>query len=417
MNDSPTANGSILRLRRYSWILAACWTAAIGIVLAWELKSEDNRIVSLAKAAAEGIWKRDFAVLRWDALNGGVYVPVSRQNEPDPYLAKIPDRDITTPSGHELTIIGPVAITRKIDEQTRGEAGATARATSLKPIRPEDAPDAWERKALESFAKGESEACEVQSIDGVPQMRLMRPVVMEKACMKCHSEEGHAVGKIRGGISVSVPMASLWPGHHRQVLHRILGYGGMWLLGLCGIAVMSRGLRTQFERRRQAEQKLQELNEGLETRVAERTAELAAANVKLSSEIVERKKAEAWLLESERRFRSYFEQGLVGMAILTPAREVDEANDRLCRMLGYSELDLVGKPWGELTHAEDREAEDVKFAKLLGGSVKGYVSTLRLVRKDGRSAHVSLSVQCLKKETGAVDCVLVIVQDVNEKQA
>jgi len=65
----------------------------------------------------------------------------------------------------------------------------------------------------------------------------------------------------------------------------------------------------EVERRRQAEQRLQEANESLEHRVADRTAELAEANRRLESESAERKRAEQWLLESERRFRGYFELG------------------------------------------------------------------------------------------------------------
>ncbi len=75
--------------------------------------------------------------------------------------------------------------------------------------------------------------------------------------------------------------------------------------------------------------------------MTERTAELAEANRSLETEIVDRTQAEQWLLESEQRFRGYFEQGLVGMAILTAGRDWVEVNARLCKMLGYSEEELL----------------------------------------------------------------------------
>ena len=50
--------------------------------------------------------------------------------------------------------------------------------------------------------------------------------------------------------------------------------------------------------------------------------ELAEANRGLQAEISERKRTERWLLESEQRFRAYFEQGLVGMAMLSPCQAI-----------------------------------------------------------------------------------------------
>ena len=44
---------------------------------------------------------------------------------------------------------------------------------------------------------------------------------------------------------------------------------------------------------------------------------LADSNRALEKEMAERTQAEQWLLESERRFRGYFKQGLVGMAMLS----------------------------------------------------------------------------------------------------
>ena len=201
----------------------------------------------------------------------------------------------------------------------------------------------------------------------------MRPLVIDKSCLTCHAEQGYKVGDLRGGLSISVPMDSVWGTQMPNVIHRIAGYGGMWLFGLLGIGLMSRKLQQQISRRYEAEQELRQAHDLLEQRVAERTAELAEANRSLESEIVERKQAEQWLLESEQRFRGYFEQGLVGMAILTARREWVEVNGRLCKMLGYPEEELLLKTWQELTYPEDRPAAEAEFQRLLGGIVRGFV--------------------------------------------
>jgi PAS domain S-box-containing protein len=144
-------------------------------------------------------------------------------------------------------------------------------------------------------------------------------------------------------------------------------------------------------------------------------AELAAANRELQKEIAERRQAECWLLESEQRFRGYFEQGLVAMAMLSADKAIVEVNPRLCQMLGYPEFGLLDKKWTDLVHPADLPQEEGHFQRLLDGLAKGYVSEMRLVRRDGKVLSTSVSVQQLRKTDGAIDCVLVLIQDLTEK--
>jgi PAS domain S-box-containing protein len=156
---------------------------------------------------------------------------------------------------------------------------------------------------------------------------------------------------------------------------------------------------------------LQKAHDFLELRVAGRTAELAEANRQLQIEVAERKQAEQWLLESERRFRGYFEQGLVGMAILSAEGEFVEVNRRLCGMLHFGEHQLIGQPWPKLAHPEDRPAEEAQFQRLVAGETQGYVRDTRFSCGNGAILPVRLSIQCLRTEDGAIDCILVSVQD------
>jgi two-component system CheB/CheR fusion protein len=145
-------------------------------------------------------------------------------------------------------------------------------------------------------------------------------------------------------------------------------------------------------------------------------AELQNVNHALEKEIAERTQAEQWLLESEQRFRGYFEQGLVGMAMLSAKREWIEVNQRLCRLLGYAEEELTGRTWTELTYPDDLPFEDTQFNRMLGGEIKGYVTDKRFARKDGTIVHTSLSAQCMRKDDGTLDCVLVLAQDITDRK-
>jgi PAS domain S-box-containing protein len=112
--------------------------------------------------------------------------------------------------------------------------------TSLNPIRPQNAPDPWEKKALESFEHGKEEICDVVPINGEPHMRLMRPFRTDAICLQCHAGQGYKLGDIRGGISVAVPMAPIiaeqWHSHSAL----ILGHLALWMVGVAGI-ILARG--------------------------------------------------------------------------------------------------------------------------------------------------------------------------------
>ena len=57
-------------------------------------------------------------------------------------------------------------------------------------------------------------------------------------------------------------------------------------------------------------------------------------------------------LRNEERFRSYFEMGVVGIAVTSPEKGLFQYNDKLCEILGYSREELARKNWAELTHPE-----------------------------------------------------------------
>lgn len=409
--DSSSFTAPSIHLRRYVWTMAAFWTMAVAIVLIWELRDDQNQVFEIAHSQAVGVWKKEAAVYKWIANTGGVYVPVTDQTVPDEALKNVADRDVTTTSGQHLTLLGTPTILRRLHAIAFGPASLRGHVTSLHPVRPENQPDAWEREALKSFQEGAPEAYREELVDGTHYMRLMRPLRSEKSCMRCHVEQKYKEGDLRGGLSVAVPMDTVWSVLSIGTLHRIAGYGGMWLLGLLGIALMSRRLQQQITQRDKAEQRLKEAHDLLEQRVAERTAELAEVNQSLESEIIDRRKAEQWLLESEQRFRGYFEQGLVGMAILTAQGDWDEVNLRLCRMLGYTEEELRLKTWPELASAKDRPTIEQEMRNILCGITRNLAADSHLVRKDGRTVPVGLSAQCLQKADGTVDCILVLVQD------
>jgi PAS domain S-box-containing protein len=99
------------------------------------------------------------------------------------------------------------------------------------------------------------------------------------------------------------------------------------------------------------------------------------------------------------------------MAILSPEKNLIEVNRRLCKMLGYAEMDLLEKRWADLIHCDDRAREEAAIHRLLDGTVSGHTAAPRFVQKGGKVLHTNMSLQCMRKSDGAIDSILVLVQE------
>ena len=134
-------------------------------------------------------------------------------------------------------------------------------------------------------------------------------------------------------------------------------------------------------------------------------------------DISERKQKEEALRQSEARFRSYFELGLIGMAITSPEKGWLEVNDQLCQTLGYSRDELVTMTWAELTHPDDLAADIAQFERVLKNEIEGYTLDKRFLTKDRQKIFAAISAKCLRKPDGSIDYFVAMVQDISERVA
>jgi len=100
-------------------------------------------------------------------------------------------------------------------------------------------------------------------------------------------------------------------------------------------------------------QEAQKLNTELEQRVAARTAELQASNIRLANEVVERLQAEQALRRSEEYLRSLVENASDVITILDPRGTIRYASPAVERVLGYTPEGVVGKNVFAFMHTDD----------------------------------------------------------------
>lgn len=354
-----TQSGIAARFRFFTWLLAGVWTVCVAGSLLWNLRQRSDQSLQIARRTAQVTFENDVLYRRWSAQQGGVYVRVSEATPPNPYL-QVPDRDVTTMSGLSLTLVNPAYMARQVNALADATAGSRGHLTSLKPMRPENAPDAWEAAALRSFEQGVSEVSSIETMADGEYLRLMRPFVTEESCLKCHAAQGYQKGDIRGGISVSVPMAPLRVIEKSLATHLALGHAGLWLVGLTGIGIFRRTVGQEMLAREQARAELQR-------------------------EVAERQRAEAQLREANDRYELVLAGAGAGLWDWDVPNHKVLYSPRWKAMRGFAEHEVsdAETEWSGGIHPEDTPRVMAAVQALSAGQTPVFAEEYRVRRKDG----------------------------------
>jgi PAS domain S-box-containing protein len=133
-------------------------------------------------------------------------------------------------------------------------------------------------------------------------------------------------------------------------------------------------------------------------------------------DITERKHAEETLRESEERFRTAFEEGTVPMALTALDSTLLKVNSSFCRMLGFSESELVGRSFREITHPDDRAANLVGTQRLACGEISSFRMEKRYIRKDGAVLWADMSTASVRDANGRPLYCVTHVQDITDRK-
>lgn len=241
---APDAGQGRRLVSAWGWALASFWTLAVMASLGWGIYSTRASVISQARSEADAAIQKDLSYRQVVSTLGGLYAPADRV-EPNPFLEHVPERDVVTADGRRLTLLNSSYFTRIVHdhEAAQGQNAIRGHATSMRPLRPANAPDSWEAGALEQLKQGAAEVAGVMSREGRDYFRLMRPRFLSPSCLRCHEGEGRKPGDVFGGISVSVPLERFWEPAHRRGLILAVGHGSLWIIGLAGLGISGRLLR------------------------------------------------------------------------------------------------------------------------------------------------------------------------------
>jgi two-component system NtrC family sensor kinase len=168
-------------------------------------------------------------------------------------------------------------------------------------------------------------------------------------------------------------------------------------------------------RRKLVEEALQKAKDNLETKVKERTAELASKNEELVNEVKERKLAEEEMRRSEERFRTLIEDSSDAITVLNADGTLRYESPSMARIMGRETGTTIGKTSFELVHPEDLPAVADGMSKLLqnpGGSVQ---LDIRILHKDGAWRTLEVIARNLLNNP-TIEGIVVNQRDITERK-
>lgn len=169
-------------------------------------------------------------------------------------------------------------------------------------------------------------------------------------------------------------------------------------------------LEHEVAERREAQTALVRLNETLEQRVLERTAELQSINERLAGEIAARGRA-------EERFRRVVEHAPNGMLMTNQAGVIEMVNTQTEQIFGYTREELLGQPIELLVPERFRTAHPKlrsSFHDAPGSRAMGAGRDLYGLRKDGSEVPVEIALNPVETREGVK--VLSAVVDISDRK-
>ena len=134
-------------------------------------------------------------------------------------------------------------------------------------------------------------------------------------------------------------------------------------------------------------------------------------------EILQRSAAfEHALRQSEQLYRSTFEMAGLGIAHVSPDGRYLRVNKKVCKVLGYSEAELLSLTVQDITHPDDLEADLAQREQVRTGTLASYSMEKRYIHKDGSVVWVNLTVAGVRDDSGKLERFISVVEDITERR-
>jgi len=168
-------------------------------------------------------------------------------------------------------------------------------------------------------------------------------------------------------------------------------------------------------RQKNAEAERNRYRQSLESLVAEHSSELAKVNVQLLAELDERQRMEEALRANEQRFRTLIQKSSDIISILDGEGRFIYNSPAVETTLGYQPESLIGRPFLEFVHPDERERLRGRFAEVLQRTNPGTPSVFRCRKGNGSWRYLEALASNLLSDP-AINGIVVTSRDITERK-
>jgi PAS domain S-box-containing protein len=136
----------------------------------------------------------------------------------------------------------------------------------------------------------------------------------------------------------------------------------------------------------------------------------------IARDIGERLRSEQKLREIEARFRGAFQNAPFGMCLNALDGRFLQVNAALCRMIGFSEAELLHATWAELTHPDDQEASSQALERLRDEPSAFAEVEERYIHRSGNLVWARTRISLVRDSAGNPSYYVVHVEDITERK-
>ncbi len=143
----------------------------------------------------------------------------------------------------------------------------------------------------------------------------------------------------------------------------------------------------------------------------------------IAREITERKHAEATLNEARAlrkrvdAMSSVLDGAPIGMVLARPCGRFERVNKAMCELLGYSEEQLLGMTFAEVTHPDDLAANTAMHESAWAGELRSGSVHKRYLHRDGRTIWAGVSWSAIGAEGQLPAFLISQIQDITAERA
>ena len=145
--------------------------------------------------------------------------------------------------------------------------------------------------------------------------------------------------------------------------------------------------------------------------------EFDSFKLSVESDIAERYKIENSLRESEKRFRTIFEDSPMGVALVeSVSGKICEVNQMFATIVGRTRNEMTNLDWISITHPDDLEADLYNQSQLVNGIINGFQMEKRYIRPDGSFVWINMTISHLIRENNMPMLHLCMIEDITERK-